>query len=430
MKNLAIITIALLLVQCEPVVPQQSAISKKIIFDNHDYEAFVGTVKITLVENGQIKELENQVVSLNGTDQLLISFDLLTDQFENLSAKIYHCNKDWNKSVLRDMEFLNQINNYRIIEFDYSVNTVQPYISYQLTLPKPAISGNYIVAIHRRADPNDILLTRRFLVVDANTTIDHTVRISTTIAKRQENHQIEYSINYGNLLVNSPTQDISTVLLQNHNWRTAIKNIPPTLIRANEGYMEFRHLDLKTNFLGWNEFRFADLRTLNVAGRNVGRITNTGSKISAPLKLDGTRGNITYTQNFQDINGNFIIQNNDPGESLLNADYATVTFALKSDEINGKVYVTGQFNNWKLSDENLMLFTNQNGLNRYQTNILLKQGYYEYLYFVDSEELPPYHFEGSHFQAENEYEILVYYRKPGNVNDELVGYKRFRSIER
>ena len=429
MKNLAIIAISFLLVQCEPVVPQQSSINKKIIFDNYDYEDFVGMTKVVPIENGQIKVLENQVVSLNDNGQLHLTFDLLTDQFENLSAKIYHCNKDWTKSRLRDMEFLSQINNYRITDFDYSVNTVQPYINYRFTIPKPILSGNYIVAVFRRANPGDVILTRRFLVVDSKTTIDHTVRVSTTIAKREGNHQIEFSLNYGNLQMNAPAQDISPVILQNHNWNTAITTIRPTLMRVNEGYLEYRHLDLKTNFYGWNEFRFADLRTLNVSGRNVGKIVNTGTKIIAPLKLDGSRQNTTYTQNFQDINGNFIVQNNDPGESTLNADYADVTFALKSDPIDGEIYVWGRYNNWQLTDLNRMSYTNQNGLGRYQTTIPLKQGYYEYLYYVESNELPPYYFEGSHFQAENEYEILVYYRKPGNINDELVGYKRFRSIE-
>ncbi|WP_420318374.1 type IX secretion system plug protein domain-containing protein [Ekhidna sp.] len=430
MKNLAIITICFLLVQCEPVVPQQSLQEKKIIFDNHEYENLVGFAKILPFENGQIQELENPVVSLNNSEQLILSFDLLTDQFENLSAKIFHCNRDWRRSRLRDMEFMNEINNFRITEFDYSVNTIQPYINYRFEIPKPYLSGNYVLAVFRRANPNDLILTRKFLVVDSRTSIDHTVRISTTIDKREENQQLEYSISYGNLQVNSPIQDIQTVILQNHNWNSSIEGIEPTLIRPNDGYMEFRHLDLSTNFSGWNEFRFADLRTLNVAGRNVGRITNTGSKIMAPLKLDGTRGNITYTQNFQDINGNYIIQNNDPGEGQLSADYALVTFALKSNPIDGEVYVTGRFNNWRLNNENKMTYTSQNGLGKYQTSIFLKQGYYEYQYLVQSSTLDPYHFEGSHFQAENEYEILVYYRKPGNINDELIGYKRFRSIER
>ncbi len=430
MKNLAIITISFLLVQCEPIVPQQSTLNKKIIFDNYDYEDFVGISKVVPVENGQIKEIENQVVSLNDNDQLHLTFDLLTDQFENLGAKIYHCNKDWTGSRLRDMEFLSQINNYRITDFDYSVNTVQPYINYRFDIPKPIISGNYIVAVFRRANPDDLILTRRFLVVDSKTNISHTVRVSTTINKREENHQIEFSINYGNIQVNAPAQDISPVILQNHNWKTAISNIPPTLMRINEGYLEYRHLDLKTNFYGWNEYRFADLRTLNVSGRNVGRIVNTGNKIIAPLRLDATRQNVPYTLNFQDINGYFIIQNNDPGESILNADYADVTFALESEPLNGDVYVMGRYNNWRMNDLNRMKYIDQNGRGRYQTTIPLKQGYYEYLYYVESDQLPPYYFEGSHFQTENEYEILVYYRKPGNINDELIGYKKFRSIER
>ncbi|WP_425390869.1 type IX secretion system plug protein domain-containing protein [Ekhidna sp.] len=429
MKNLTIITICFLLVQCEPIVPQQSVQNKKIIFDNYEYENMVGFTNVLPIENGQAKELENPIVTQNDSEQLILTFDLLTDQFENLSAKIYHCNKDWTQSRLRDMEFLNEINNYRVTDFDYSVNTVQPYINYRFQIPKPFLSGNYIVAVFRRANPDDLILTRKFMVVNPIASIDHTVRISTTIDKREENQQIEYGVRYGNLQVNSPIQDISTVLLQNHNWRTAIRNVEPTLIRANDGYVEYRHLDLKTNFYGWNEFRFADLRTLSVAGRNVGRITNTGTKIVAPLKLDGTRGNITYTQNFQDINGNFIVQNNDPGEGNLNADYAQVVFNLKSEPIAGDVYVTGRFNNWRLTDKNRMRYTNDNGPGRYQTSLILKQGYYEYLYFVQSEDVIPYHFEGSHLLTENEYEILVYYRKPGNINDELIGYKRFRSVE-
>jgi hypothetical protein len=36
----------------------------------------------------------------------------------------------------------------------------------------------------------------------------------------------------------------------------------------------------------------------------------------------------------------------------------------------------------------------------------------------------PYFFEGSHFQTENEYEILVYYRPFKPSADLLIGYVR------
>lgn len=425
MKNLAIIAMSLLLVHCEPVVPQNSTINKQLILDNHEYEDIIGNVEVIPVQSGQVNVLENPVIALNKNDYLTLNFDLLSDQFENLSARLIHCNKDWNKSRLRDMEFLNQINNFRITEFDYSVNTVQPYINYRFNVPKPFLSGNYILAVFRRANPDDILFTRKFMMVNPVSNIDQLVRMSTTIIKRDENHQIDFSVNYGDLFVNAPAQDLSIAILQNHNWITAIRNLRPTLIRANEGYMEFKNLDLSQNFPAWNDFRFADLRTLNVTGRNVAKINTSDFRIDVILGLDTDRSGKRYTQNFQDINGDYIIQNNDAGESALNTDYATVQFNLKAEQVDGNVYVTGRFNNWRLNDQNRMKYDTKRGI--YFTRLLLKQGYYEYVYYLDAPDKEPYYFEGSHFLAENEYEILVYYRKPGNINDELVGYKKFRS---
>lgn len=426
MKNLLILTILILFTQCEPIPTQSVSVNKRLIFNDHNYEALVGMVQLLPVENSSPSILENPVVSLNEPQQLLLQFDLLTDKFEYLAAKIYHCNKDWTHSVLRDMEFLNSINNFRITEFDYSLNTTQPYINYRILLPKPFQSGNYIVTVHRRGNPSDILFSRKFLVVNNISSINHEVRVSTTVSKRDLNHQIEFSVNYGNIQVGSPTQDISVVILKNHNWMDAITELQPTLIRPNENFMEFRSLNLENNFPGGNEFRFFDLRTLSVTGRNVSQITPKGDRIHARLGLDRSRGKEVYTQNLRDINGNFILQNTDPGEVPLNADYANVQFQLKAEQVPGNVYVAGRFNNWKLGDENIMSYNSDQGL--YQTTLYLKQGYYDYKYVVEASNNSAYIFEGSHFQAENDYEILVYYKKPGNVNDELIGYKKFSSL--
>ncbi|MBC6399521.1 MAG: DUF5103 domain-containing protein [Ekhidna sp.] len=429
MKKILIIAVFLpiiLSVNCEPVVPQKNVIQKQMIFDNYDYEDIVGNVILGPLIDQRVSTLDNPVINLNENGLLGLNFDLLTDQFETLSFKIIHCNKDWNRSQLRDMEFLNEINNFRITDFNYSVNTIQPYINYQLSLPKPLISGNYILAVFRRTNSDDLLLTRRFMVYETIASIDHVVRVSTTINRREENQQVEFSIDYGNLLVNVPSKDISPVILQNHNWYTAIRTIPPTLILANEGVIEYRHLDLTTNISGWNEFRFMDLRTLSVAGRNISKIMASTTSIQAILGLDKSRASLPYTLNFQDINGRYILQNNDPGESLLNADYAKVQFNLKSDRIEGNVYVIGRFNNWRMDDETLLKYNPSN--QSYSTHILLKQGYYDYLYAVEDSSKPSYQLEGSHFETENEYEIMVYYRKQGTIHDEIIGYKRFGSI--
>jgi hypothetical protein len=66
----------------------------------------------------------------------------------------------------------------------------------------------------------------------------------------------------------------------------------------------------------------------------------------------------------------------------------------------------------------------------YHSKILLKQGWYDYQYYVKSPPLPPYYFEGSHFETENAYEILVYYRALQPRADLLIGYIRLEKNQR
>ena len=56
--------------------------------------------------------------------------------------------------------------------------------------------------------------------------------------------------------------------------------------------------------------------------------------------------------------------------------------------------------------------------------MLLKQGYYEYQYlFVPTNSLKGdvSIIEGSHIATENEYNVRVYYRKPSDLHDTLIG---------
>jgi hypothetical protein len=70
---------------------------------------------------------------------------------------------------------------------------------------------------------------------------------------------------------------------------------------------------------------------------------------------------------------------------------------------------------------------------RFFTNLFLKQGVYDYEYiWVDShtgkpDDIP---IEGTHFETENEYQLLVYYR-PANARwEELVGYRLLNTMKK
>jgi hypothetical protein len=69
-----------------------------------------------------------------------------------------------------------------------------------------------------------------------------------------------------------------------------------------------------------------------------------------------------------------------------------------------------------------MQYDSTHGL--YAAKVLLKQGWYDYQYFVKSKKLPPYYFEGSHFETENYYEIFVYNKPFQPRADLLIGYMR------
>jgi hypothetical protein len=65
----------------------------------------------------------------------------------------------------------------------------------------------------------------------------------------------------------------------------------------------------------------------------------------------------------------------------------------------------------------------------YHTQILLKQGFYNYAYVLVSPQdgkVNETYFEGSFFNTENHYEIIVYYRPVGSRTDLIVGYTLVR----
>jgi len=60
----------------------------------------------------------------------------------------------------------------------------------------------------------------------------------------------------------------------------------------------------------------------------------------------------------------------------------------------------------------------------YTCRILIKQGIYNYAFA--SESATNNSLEGNHAQTENQYEVLVYFKKPGQRNDSLVGYQKIQ----
>jgi hypothetical protein len=418
--KIQILILAIFLGACTPLT--QSSVNsgsnpKVLNFSDYAYEPQIRT--IMLHPPGNIPDAYRQpaVTGLNPVN-LVLDFDDLNPNRETYYARIIHCNYDWAKSILLDLDFIDLYNEFPINTFQFSINSHIPYNHFTFIIPQVKIPGNYLVVVYRAGDKNDIMLTKRFMVYDTQVSLSDERNLIGAGSIASLNQQINFTVNYENLDVINPMDNIKVVIRQNQRWDNLASDVRPSFVREIEKQLQYRFFDENKMFKGGNEFRFFDVRSLNQPGRNVAKVNKTVKPFEVFIQRDKPRTNEVYSQ-LPDLDGGFILDNYDYQDPNF-SNYAYVNFTLASKPLPGNVYVTGAFNYWNLDDENIMYY--DSAAREYQSRILLKQGRYDYQYLVKSETLPAYYIEGSHFETENLYEIFVYYRPFHPKADLLVGY--------
>ncbi|MBL0743817.1 type IX secretion system plug protein domain-containing protein [Chryseolinea lacunae] len=355
-----------------------------------------------------------------GQWNLMLQFDDLRAERDTYYARLIHCNHDWTKSDLQDLDFMTQYNEFPLNNSEFSVDTHLPYVHYWLNLPGVKLPGNYVLMVYRGSDKEDIVLTKRFLVYDSQVSFTSNGNLIGAGSIANMNQQLNFTVNYQNINILNPLVDVHVAIRQNQRWDNMATDVKPSFVRDIEKELEYRFFDEAKMFRGGNEFRFFDLRSLNYPGRNVALVDKKQKPFEAYIARDKTRADEAYSQ-YNDLNGAFAISNQDYKE-LAFTNYVNVNFTLSSPPVKGDVYVAGGFNYWNLNSENKMQYDSAKSI--YTARVLLKQGWYDYQYLVKSATLPPYYFEGTHFETENYYEILVYYKPFQPRADLLIGYLR------
>jgi hypothetical protein len=172
-NNLLIITI--FLAGCTPLAQSSlnsSSNPKTLQLKDLTYEPEIRTVVIRPAFDDRQSYLQPAVTSI-GDQNLLLEFDDLRNQRDTYYATIIHCNYNWTRSNLMDLDFLGDFNEFPVNEFEFSVDTHIPYVHYSLRLPPVKLPGNYVVAVYRGTDKNDIILTKRFLVFDTRVSFEN-----------------------------------------------------------------------------------------------------------------------------------------------------------------------------------------------------------------------------------------------------------------
>lgn len=359
------------------------------------------------------------IIQKNGSIEL--SFDDLEADEKDYYYLIEHCDRNWNTSDLLPTEFVRGYQKEQIRNFDNSFNTLQNFTHYELNIPNEQsqilMSGNYRLSI--LDDDDEVVFSRYFIVYEPVTSVGVSVHQSREVQLLDTHQSIQFIINHAGLTINNPQEEIFPVIYQNFDFSTQTKGLKPQFMRNDQLLYKY---DKETAYHGGNEFLNFDTKEMLSTNMNVASVFSGKDLYESILYPDIPRAYDPYTY-YPDVNGAFVIRNARVENSNTEADYSWINFSLTIPEMMGKkVYVYGGFNNFQLTTENLMAY---NPLTQsYEAEILLKQGFYNYNYITlnDKNQIDTSEINGSFYETENEYQVVVYYAKFGSKYDRVIGY--------
>jgi len=265
------------------------------------------------------------------------------------------------------------------------------------------------------------------LIFDNKIQINSRVTQASIISDKNYKQEIDFTINHTGYPISNAFGDLKIIITQNNRWDNAKTGFKPVFVKDNELVYDY---DESNVFPGGNEFRNFDIKSIRYHSERIYDVKTDSIGNHVTLMNDEKRNIKRYYSN-PDLNGDFLVKIQEGRDSEVEADYCFVNFFMpyNSPETEGNIYVFGAFNGWKYNSENLMKY-NQERFG-YETTLLLKQGYYNYIYgFLKdgTTQIDETLIEGTHYEAENDYTIYVYHRQIGTFYDQLIGVKHLNSV--
>ena len=389
------------------------------------------------IMRNDIKSLEVKVegelistpyIEFNGEKVIEISFDALHRASGRFAYSIIHCDANWKKSTILPIEYIKGLQNVALEDLAYSINTMTHYTNYKLFLPNEntqlSVSGNYAVQIYDEDNPNDIVLTACFSIVEPLIEIDASVSGNTDIDFNKAHQQVEFTINKKDVVITYPQTDLKILVYQNNNLNDIRTNLQPMSITNRQ--LQFKH-NRDLIFEAGNEYRRIEFLTHRYDGMGVESIGFYNPYYHATLLQNIIRSDRAYLYD-QDQNGRFFVRCSGCGNPDSEADYYIVHFSLASEPmLNGNVHLFGDMFNNIIDDNSRMEYNTETGA--YEKSVMLKMGLYNYQYaFVEngSSKITLGPMEGNFFETENEYTIAVYFRPIGTRYDRLIGVRNIK----
>ncbi|MCF8221529.1 MAG: DUF5103 domain-containing protein [Bacteroidales bacterium] len=383
-----------------------------------------GTVKSVKLHRMEWN-LSYPVISQGSDQKLILHFDLLGQDIETYYYSFIHCDKDWNPSGLNESEFITGFFENQLDEYDMSFNTTVNYIHYSLIFPNQdisfKISGNYIIKVYPFGEPGNPVVVKRFMVSENRASVSTELQRSKLSSQYITGQQVDFSVDHSSLNIHDAYNTVFSTVLQNGRWDNARRNLKPDF--TGNYTLEYNGLSDMNIFPGGSEYRYFDIKSLRYQSEYIREIENIYGTYHVRLKQSENRAARQYFY-LQDFNGKYYIAHQEGIDPHTDADYAWVYFTLPTPfPVDGDVYIYGELTGYRMDESSRMAYNNKT--HSYERSLLLKQGWYNYMYASPAkvESLSVFtEFEGNHYETENDYLVLVYYRDPNSRYDRLIGH--------
>lgn len=387
----------------------------------------------TVLLHPKSSELAPPIIPLEGDETLVLRFDDLSEDFRQFSYSFVHCDHDWEPSDLQPMDYLQGFETGVIDDYDFSFNTLVPYTHFTFEFPNDYLkftrSGNYLIEIREEDRPDSVVFSARFMLTEEAAHISAIVRKSSVVADRDYRQELEIKVNLGaDIQTLNPYDEVKLVVMQNLRVDNALRDLKPRFVKNKELTYDF-HDGL--TFDGGNEFHKFDAKSFRYRTEDIHRIEEQGGLYHVYLAPDRPTAYMQYSFE-NDINGKFLIQNDEMEVPHLESDYAMVHFSVPVEAMfgNGRLYVLGQLSGWIPHPDFAMEY--DPSTMSYRLSKLLKQGYYNYAYVWKAAHADTGGYDevmGNHSETENDYTILVYFSDRSSFADRLVAVKTVNSIK-
>jgi hypothetical protein len=384
-----------------------------------DLAASEGSVQAIQLYEGD-GEARLPVVELGSADALTLEFDLMTEAGRPLSVYFYHADRTWRRD-LSPGEYLASFQHDDLLEYQVSTGTQVPYAHYTYRFPNGdiefLISGNYVVRVTEQGSEEEVLLERAFFITEQSAALEFgTDRVLVgnygypsiqPIARFRPPAELA-----GNVF------DYNVCFVRNGRFDLARCSDRPSL--ANSPLMQF-YLEPEVSFEPEEPPYFLDVSDLRASSQIESSDFST-SPFRVELEPDYARfggSGVGPLLNGQSRISSVVRTGNADTE----AEYVLTRFAYvppEEERVGNEVLVTGSFNGWRYDATNTLTWVAERG--RYEGDILLKQGQYEYRYVGRDPRLAQ-SLSTNMPRAENQYTTLVYFDDASLNTDRLLAVR-------